>query len=89
VTGLTPGQAYRARAVLLPDFTGATGAGVNVRVLCGEQTFQTNPQTLPAGQYQQMEVTFTAPANRAEVSLELRTHSGGAWVVDLVAVEKA
>jgi hypothetical protein len=89
VTGLTPGQAYRARAVLLPDFTGATGAQANVRVQCGEQTYQTNLQALPVGQYQQLEVAFTAPANRAEVSLELRAHSGGAWVVDLVAVEKA
>lgn len=91
VSGLTPGQAYRARVVVLPDFTGLSGAEVNVRVHCGEQIFQTNPQTPPAGQYQQLEVPFTASANRAEVSVELRLGpaSHGGWVVDLVALEKA
>lgn len=90
VAGLMPGQAYRVRAIVLPDFTGAPGAPVNVRVQCGEQTFQTKPQTLPAGQYHQLEVAFTAPANRAEVSLEFSVGSAsGAWVVDLVALEKA
>lgn len=90
VTGLTPGQTYRARAVVLSDFTGTPGAEANVRVQCGERTFQTNPQAVPAGKYHQLEVTFTAPANRAEVSLELRggSASNGAWVVDVVALEK-
>lgn len=90
VTGLTPGQAYHVRTIVLLDFAGRSDAQVNLRVQCGDQTFQTNPQPLPAGAYQQLELTLTAPANRAEVSLETNTGStAGAWVVDLVAVEKA
>ncbi len=91
LSGLTLGQTYRARAVLLPDFTGVPGANANLVVRFGDLVFQSDPQALAIGQYQQVEFTFAATANRAEVSLELQTRSAsaGAWVVDLVALEKA
>lgn len=87
VSGVKVGQKYRASAHVLAD---ANAGEVNLTTRTSDQSFSNSWQACQAGQYQRIEVTFTATADRVDFTFELRSHSAlpqGAWYVDLLALE--
>jgi len=96
VAGLTPGRQYRASVYLLADFPASTDSGevnLTIHVGGGEHTSGWLPcGEMPAGQYNRVEVSFTAAADRVDFTLEVRSRAAlpqGAWYVDLLALEPA
>ncbi len=92
VAGLQAGRNYRASAYLLAD---ASAGEVNLTARTGDQAFSTGWLPLgemPLGQYNRVEVAFTAAADRVDFTLEIRSQAAlpqGAWYVDLLALEPA
>ncbi len=89
VAGLTSGQKYRASAHVFGE---AAGGEANLLARTGDQAFTSNWKACAAGQYTRVEFTFTATADRADFTFELRSTAAqptGAWYVDLLALEPA
>jgi hypothetical protein len=84
VIGLTPGQAYRLEALVLPD--PAIGAA-RLSADCAGPVFDTgwlDGAAMPHGQFTRLALDFTSPGKQALVALELSapaSQPSGAWYV--------